>query len=118
MKANTYLIICDEENRPYWDLISGEIRRKLGQVSLHFNSTLKGKSLTQAAEVVIVDISDIETLHRVIREVHEGQPASRIIVVSSTPTWKQTREVLRLGAANLIRKSSDADELIDALQST
>ena len=63
-----------------------------------------------------MDISDVDDLHTMISRLHKELPDGRIIAVSSTPTWKQTREILRLGASNLIRKSSDVDELIEELQ--
>ena len=67
-------------------------------------------------DVIVMDISDIEDLYCLIPKIHYEQPRSRIILVSSTPTWKQTREILRLGAKNLIRKSSNLDEVIHELQ--
>jgi DNA-binding NarL/FixJ family response regulator len=60
-------------------------------------------------------MSALDVLHRLIPEIHQKQPESRVVVISSTPTWKMTREILRLGAADLIRRSSYPADTIKSI---
>lgn len=116
MQTKNVLIVCDKDNHPYWDMVSIEIRKKIGPVDLVLDSYFTRKNLVQAQDVIVVDVSEIDTLHKVIKTIRQVQPSSRIIVISSTPTWKQTRELMRLGASNLVRKSADVEEMVGELQ--
>lgn len=117
MNKMKVLIISDKENQHYWKSLTGEAREKTGstQITLSLEEDISHERIDQQYDVILMDISDIEDLFRMIPEIHAGQPGSRIIIVRSTPTWKFAREVLRLGAADLIRKNAHPAEIIEEL---
>jgi len=116
MNTQKVLIVSDANNQYYWISLTKGIRKNIGPVRIVLDKDISQQWDNHLYDVIVVDVSNIEDLHRLIPEIHQEQPRSYIIIVSSTPTWKQTREVIRLGAANLIRKSTDLDEVIQALQ--
>jgi DNA-binding NtrC family response regulator len=116
MKTKDVLIISDAENQGYLKALADAIREKIGPVRTVMDRDVAPGWNGRHYDVIVVDVSNLESLYRLIPEIHRDHPKSHIIIISSTPTWKQTREVIRLGAANLIRKSSDLDEIIDELR--
>ena len=116
MTSKKILIVSDAGNKPYWDASADEIREEIGPVTVVPDTQVSTRAASHRSDVILIDISSIADLHELIPRIHQEQPESRIITVSSTPTWKQAREVLRLGAANLIRKSSNLDEVISELR--
>lgn len=117
MKTKHVLIICAAGNQSYWHNWINKIKEELRSVSIDIDKDISRRKNNNAYDMIVVDVSNIEDLRRLIPEIHHEQPQSRILVVSSTPTWKQTREVIRLGAANLIRKNSNLEEVIKELES-
>ena len=115
MNTKKVLIVCDSENQHYWSSLTNKIKEKIGTVSILMDKDYSQQKINHPYDVIVMDISNIEDLHSLIPKIHHEQPGSRILIVCSTPTWKQTREVIRLGASNLIRKSSNLDEVINEL---
>jgi len=115
MNNKKILIISDIENLPYWRAIANNIKEKIGPVRIYVDEKFFLQMFEETYDLILVDISNIENLYNMIPKIHHEKPKSRIIIVSSTPTWKQTREFIRLGAANLIRKRSNQDDFIDEL---
>jgi len=115
MKIKNVLIVSDVENQHYWKASINKIKNKNSLVNIIIANDISKLKKNNLYDMVMVDISNIEDLYRLIPEIHHENPMSRILVVSSTPTWKQTREIIRLGAATLIRKSSNLDEFINEI---
>ena len=116
MNTKNILIISDAGNQYYWSALANEIKNNIGPVRIVLDKDISLWRINHPYDVIVMDVSNIEDLHHLIPEIHHEQPRSRIIIISSTPTWKETREVIQLGAASLIRKSSNLDELINELQ--
>lgn len=115
MNNKKILIVSDAENQYYWSALTNEIKEKIGPVHILLDKDLSWKKIDDRYDVVMMDISNIEDLHNLIPGIRHDQPESRIIIISTTPTWKETRQVIRLGASNLIRKSFNLDEIINEL---
>jgi DNA-binding NtrC family response regulator len=116
MKTKKVLIVSDAGNQNYWRGLTNAITEKIGPVRIVMDKDIPALRFNNSYDLIVVDVSDIGDMHRLIPEIHQKQPTSRIAVISSTPTWKHTREVIRLGAASLIRKSYNPDEVIDELR--
>ena len=110
MKTKNVLIVCDSENQCYWNTWIDNIKERLKSVRIDID--ISGRENNNVFDMIMVDKSNLEELRHLIPKIRHKHSQSRILVVSSTPTWKQTREVIRLGAANLIRKSSNLEEII------
>lgn len=117
MSNKKTLIVSDDGNQNYWFELTGEIKKQVGPVSIVSDKDVSQQRNEQTYDFIVIDVSDIEDLYRLIPEIHQNQPGSCIVIVSSTPTWKQTREVIRLGASSLIRKSTNFEDVIEELQS-
>jgi DNA-binding NarL/FixJ family response regulator len=116
MNTKKVLIVSDSGNRYYWSALTNEIEKKIGPVRIVLDNDISRRINNHSYDVIVVDVSNIEDLYRLIPKIHHDQPRSRIIIVSSSPTWEQTRDVIHLGAAKLIRKNSDLDEVINELR--
>ena len=116
MNTQKVLIVSDTDNHPYWSAMTHEIEEKIGPVHIIKDKDIFRRKIDHLYEVIVVDVSDIEDLHRLISEIHQEQPKSRILILFSSPTWKAAREVIRLGAADVIRKSADLDEVFKAVR--
>jgi DNA-binding NtrC family response regulator len=116
MNTTKILIVSDAENQPYWNALVSKIEEQIGPVRLIQDKEISRWGINLPYDVILVDVSNLADLHRLIPKIHHQRPESRIIIVSSSLTWKQAREIFHLGAANLIRRSPDLDELIKELQ--
>ena len=116
MNTKKVLIVYDAGNQTYWENKAEAIEAQIGPIDLILDQNISKQKTFPGYDLVLVDVSDIEVLYRLIPKIHQELLQSRIIVASSTPTWKQAREYIRLGAVNLIRKSADPLETINALQ--
>lgn len=113
MNSKKVLVVCDDENRAYWNTAIDKLTKRIGPVRVAKDKKLTRQILAQSYDFVLINISDLRHLQDLIPRVHNKLPESQIIIVTSAPTWKHTREYMRLGATNLVRKSQDLDELID-----
>ena len=115
MNKQKVLIVSDANNQNYWSAFTNETRRKINAENVVLGSDLSWRKGNHPYDAIVIDISDLNDLRNIITEIHHDHPKSRIIILSSSPTWKFAREVIRLGAATLIRKSSNPDEVIDEI---
>jgi len=117
MKTKNILIVCDVGNQCYWNIWINKIKEKIRSANIEMDKDTSRWKNNNAYAMIMVDVSNIEDLRRLVPEIRYKQPQCRILVISSTPTWKQAREIIRLGAANLIRKSSNLEEIIKEIES-
>ncbi len=101
-----------------------------GQSDRHWVETLRkaahnlGKTLVfvshkhvqehiQNYELVILDSESIgkEDLTAVVQRVHTSYPEVRIVVISSSPHWKEARQTLLAGATDYVRKTDDIETI-------
>jgi DNA-binding NtrC family response regulator len=116
MNTRKVLIVSDTNNIDYWNTLTEAAKEKVGSVQIERVEEIDRQSIQQKYNLIVMDISDIKKLYHLIAATHEQQPTSQIVVITSVPTWKLTREVFRLGAADLIRKPSNPDTVFNALQ--
>lgn len=62
-------------------------------------------------DVILVDAGAVQDIIQMIGRLRSQQPRARIVVVTASPTWQQSRAVFRAGAADYIRKSLDKKKL-------
>jgi DNA-binding NarL/FixJ family response regulator len=66
-------------------------------------------------DVVLIDAGVVQDVVRLVTHLRAQQPQLRIVVVTASPTWQQSREVFRAGAADYLRKSLDRKKLRDQI---
>jgi DNA-binding NarL/FixJ family response regulator len=106
------LIISDTDSQSFWKAVEPEIERIIGPIKMVLEKNVPPDGFKQSYDPILMDISDPEDLYNLLPIIHKDQPESRIVIVTSAPTWKQTREVLRLGAATLVRKSTNPQDML------
>jgi DNA-binding NarL/FixJ family response regulator len=117
MDKRRILVVSDEGSQPYWLELKAMLSAQIGPVRILLDRDAPRARLRGKFDLIVMDISDIESLHTLIRRYLKLQPGARLLTVTTTPTWKQTRDVLKLGAASVIRKSADPQEMLQDLQS-
>jgi|YNPBryunderm2012_1023409.scaffolds.fasta_scaffold04209_3 DNA-binding NarL/FixJ family response regulator len=70
----------------------------------------------RAYDVVLIDAGAVQDVVRLMTHLRAQQPRLRIVVVTASPTWQQSREVFRAGAADYLRKSLDKKKLRDQIR--
>jgi DNA-binding NarL/FixJ family response regulator len=70
----------------------------------------------QNYELIVLDLSVVVNPTVIIRLIHSHNPLARIIVVSSTPHWKQAKEALLAGATDYTKHVDDEAAILDTLQ--
>lgn len=115
MSPSSVLIITDIDSMEYWNTLTEAAKHKAGSVRIERDQAIDPKGFPQKYDWIVLDVSDLKALYQLIPMLHEQQPTSRIIVLTSAPVWKLTREVFRLGAADLIRKPANPELVLEAL---
>jgi DNA-binding NarL/FixJ family response regulator len=67
-------------------------------------------------DLVLLDAGVVGDLPAVISQIREHNPEARIIVFSSSPDWKQAREVMLAGGVDYTRKSLDREYISSTLK--
>lgn len=61
--------------------------------------------------VIFIDAATVADVPALIITLRRQCPTLRIVVATSSPTWKQAREAMQAGAVDYIRKTPDLVEL-------
>lgn len=67
-------------------------------------------------DLVIIDSLAVENVPQLVSAIRNQQPDTRVVVVTSSPTWRRARDAFYAGASDYIRKSYDSKELTAVLQ--
>ena len=62
-------------------------------------------------EVILIDGLVDEEVPELIGHIHRQQPAARLIVASSSPTWRRARDAFDAGAYDYVRKPHNVQEI-------
>jgi len=68
--------------------------------------------LQRRYDVVIVDAAAVKDEALLVARVRAQQPDTRIVVITSSPTWRRAREVLQAGAMDYVSKSLSQSEFL------
>lgn len=94
-----------------WPQVLKDALSPLGE--LHILSEAEAVRIVGEREydVVLIDAGAVQDVIRLIARLRAQRPRARIVVVTASPTWQQSREIFRAGAADYIRKSLDKRKL-------
>lgn len=79
---------------------------------------LKGYTLIILDAGILADQEELNTLSELLAELFKDYREARVLVTTSSPTWKRTREALIAGAVDYIRQTLDPDSLYNNLVPT
>ena len=66
--------------------------------------------------LIVIDAAKVEDVFLLISSIRAQRPEARVVVVTTSPTWRRAREAFRAGATDYIRKSLNKRETLAALQ--
>ncbi len=76
---------------------------------------LEGVSFQNYA-LIIIDAGAVNNPISTVRHIRSCNSQVRIVMVSSTPHWKQARETLLAGATDYVRKVDGREAILDILR--
>ncbi len=104
------LLVLDQQQcsslRKFKDVLS-----QLAEISIATEDQALGAILQDPYHAIIVDSLSVGSLTDFIDRVLERQVDAKVIVITASPTWRMTREVLQAGAYDYINKSLSPKEL-------
>lgn len=74
------------------------------------------KMMNNDYDLVIVDSLAVENMPQFVSTIRNRWPKTRVVVFTSSPTWRRARDAFYAGASDYIRKSYDSKELTAVLQ--
>jgi FixJ family two-component response regulator len=67
---------------------------------------------------VLADVDPLNSLKDLLMELFQRCPGANVVVTTTSPTWKRSREALKAGAVDYIRQTLDPDRLSNDLNPT
>jgi len=99
-----------------WPMVLEQALAPLGQLHIVPEEEAVRAVSERSYDVVLIDAGAVQDVVRLITHLRAQQPQLRIVVVTASPTWQQSREVFRAGAADYLRKSLDKKKLRDQIR--
>ncbi len=112
----TVLIISDVQNENYWKPIVDVIRRRIGTGKIVDERIILQQNICPRFDLSVVDASNLARIPEIVQFLHLKEPGGKIIIVSTTPTWKKAREAFQIGATDYIQKRADPNEMASELE--
>ncbi|MEW6607490.1 MAG: response regulator [bacterium] len=117
MKQGPRILLID--NKPWWSEFSKKVLSKHGyrvDRALDEEGALK-KLDSQKYDMVVMDFyvsgtDGVTSLKRIL----EKHPEEKVVVVSAAPSWKEGRDVFRVGAFDYLSKSLEKTQLLKTIR--
>jgi DNA-binding NtrC family response regulator len=114
------LFISTPRNQTFADVL-GDVLRPYGDLEVctwQDKPDLSGYTLIILDAGIQADLEHLSTLSELLKQLFQITPQARVLVTTSSPTWKRTREALIAGAVDYIRQTLDPDSLYNNLAPT
>ena len=107
-------------NKPstQWASILREALAPLGELCVDSEGNTLHKIPPQHYDAIIVDAGAVKDVVAITHGLRHRCPQARVIIATTSPTWKRAREALRAGATDYIRKSLDKKKLYSEIKAT
>ena len=112
-----FLLVSNSPSDP-WVRILQEVVTSLGSLQIASKQETIKLVSQRDYDLLVVDAAKVEDVFCLVSSIREQQPDARILVVTTSPTWRRAREAFRAGATDYIRKSMNKTELLCILQAT
>jgi len=99
-----------------WPMVLEQALAPLGQLYIVPEEKAVCVISERAYDVVLIDAGAVRDVVQLVARLRAQQPRLRIVVVTASPTWQQSREVFRAGATDYLRKSLDKKKLRDQIR--
>ena len=108
--THCFLYLTNNTSSPW----STALRRSLsifGELTITPEDEWANETQLCQYSVIFIDATSISDVPTLIMAIRRQCPTLRIVVATSSPTWKQAREAMQAGAVDYIRKTPDLVEL-------
>jgi len=116
MSTFSHFLLVSDSPGDYWHQVLREALVALGSLHVVLESELVSFLQEQTYDIVIVDAGAISDTPLLVSCIRSQWPDVRVVVVTSSPHWRQAREILHAGAIDYIQKSWSKDDLFSAFQ--
>jgi len=115
-----FLFISTPLNRTYADVLAGVLTPygKLDICTWQEMPDLLGYTLVFLDAGILADLKGFNSLTNMLDQLFSHHPQVRVLVTTSSPTWKRAREALVAGAVDYIRQTLDPNSLYNTLVPT
>lgn len=111
MLKKYHFLLINNKTETQWPQFLQETIGDLGELSVLQEAETKRVISQSNFDLIIIDAGAIQDVASLILYLRAQRPESRILVVTSAPTWQAAREVLKAGASDYINRSLDKKEL-------
>ena len=109
-KSRQFLLIGGSHNDPWQQLIK-EASSALGtlQIGREIDALKLARQLDY--DIIIIDAAKIENTVLLVSSIRIQRPDAKIVVATTSPTWRRARGAFEAGATDYIRKSMTKREI-------
>ena len=117
MTAKTNCLLFSNFDHDYWleTFITTSSSRLNVQVCPD-HDVLAALDRSECLDFIIIDAVSVSDAIQVVTTIRAHRPDLKVIVVTTSPTWKQARRVFYAGATDYVRKSSDKHEILAMIE--
>jgi len=116
-RSRSFLLI-DGRRDPCWQQMVNDVLMPLGTLRVSNEREAVQHILQCDFDLVIIDAIAVENVPLLVSRIRAQCPNARVVVATTSPTWRRAREAFRAGATDYIRKSFDKRETCRVLQAT
>lgn len=106
----TFLVISDMEETPWISALQRALS-SLGKLEILAEDRAVAAIERSDYDLVLVDAGMVENATLLVARIRARSDRARVLVFSSTPTWRRARDLLLAGAMDYVRKTLDEEEL-------
>jgi DNA-binding NtrC family response regulator len=94
-----------------WSLVLQQALSPLGELCIVPEEEVAQAITQRQYDVIVIDAGAVQDAALLTFDLKRQCPEARVIVTTTSPTWRRAREAFKAGAADYVRKSLDGKEL-------
>jgi DNA-binding response OmpR family regulator len=117
MEMLNIVFVSDIEGDSYWYQVLSESLTGYGPViQINEQDIDITNEFSHSMRLVILDAGNVDNLLGDIAKIRANSPNSKILVVSASPTWKESREVIYAGANDYCKKFLNNKDILEHIK--
>jgi len=116
MPTPSHFLLVSDSPDDYGNQVLREALVALGSLLVASESELASLLQEQTYDIVIVDAGAVTSAPKLVSQIRELDPGTRIVVVTTSKHWKVARDIIRAGAMDYLSKSLSEGEMLASFQ--
>ena len=108
----TSILLINGSSDGYWRQVLQEALSPLGSVAIAEEREALSQVLRQQHDVIIIDASAVTKAFELVSEIRRMRPDARVVIATTSPTWRLAREAFHAGATDYVRKTLVHSEIL------